>query len=590
LSTMRKRFELRSTFYLLVILSSFVGIGIAGYWYYTVQKEEGKQGSFAELSTVADLKVNEIARWRRERLADAYSIMDIPFIASFVQRCFEGSSQPGPAKEVLKWMNTYMNRFDYFSISLLDLDGGMRLSVPDLQQPDDHLREHISETAQTGIPVLCDLERSENVNNIHLNLTIPIHLSTDEKEATVPVGVVLIRIDPYKFLYPLIQSWPTPSRTAETMLVRREGDEIVFLNKLRHVENQPLSLRRQVNRTKKPCAATGEGQEGVTECVDYRGASVLAIVRRIPDTPWLLIAKIDADEVYAPLRERALLLTFIVALLVAGAGVTVGLIWSYQRSRLLKEARDSLEHRVRERTTDLVEMNELLKMEVEMRERAENECRAVTGRLADTEESERRRLARELHDRVGQNLTAINFNLAAVSNLLPAESSAEAMKRLEDSLKLVNDTVTCVRGMMVDLRPPLLDDYGLSAVLPWYCREFSERSGIPTAVKCGEQTPRLPLPAESALFRITQEALTNVMRHARASQVTVELDTTDEAVRLSIIDNGVGFDPEATFSPQTKRSSWGMLSMRERAEMVGGRLQVSSTPGGGTRIVVEVKR
>jgi signal transduction histidine kinase len=587
---MRKRFELRSTFYLLVILSSFVGIGIAGYWYYTVQREQGKQGSFTGLSTVADLKVNEIARWRGERLADAYSIMDTPFIASFVQRCFEGSSQSRPAQEVLKWMNTYLDHYDYSSVSLLDLDGRMRLSVPDHQQPDDHLRDHVYETAQTRSPLLCDLERSENGNYIHLDLIVPLHLFTSEQDAPLPVGAFLIRIDPYKFLYPLIQSWPTPSPTAETMLVRREGDEIVFLNKLRHVENQPLSLRRQVNRTNTPCAATAEGREGVTECIDYRGASVLAVVRRIPDTPWLLIAKIDAEEVYAPLRERALLLTFLVALLVAGAGVTVGLIWSYQKTKLLKEARDSLERRVRERTADLLDMNERLKMEIEMRTRAEIECRAVTGRLADTEESERRRLARELHDRVGQSLTALNFNLAAMSNLLPAEASAEAMKRLEDSLKLVNDTVICVRSMLVDLRPPLLDDFGLSAVLPWYCREFSERSGIQTVVQCGEETPRLPLSAESALFRITQEALTNVMRHARASQVSVELDATDEAVRLSIIDNGVGFDPEASFSPQTKRSGWGMLSMRERAEMVGGHLQVSSRPGGGTRIVVEVKR
>jgi two-component system sensor histidine kinase UhpB len=161
---------------------------------------------------------------------------------------------------------------------------------------------------------------------------------------------------------------------------------------------------------------------------------------------------------------------------------------------------------------------------------------------------------------------------------------------LEDSQSLVKETVTCVRGVMADLRPPLLDDYGLAAVLRWYCREFSERSGIAAVAKCDEQTPRFPFSTEIALFRIVQEALTNVMKHARADQVIVTLETAAEAVRMTITDNGVGFDPEDTCHENGKRSCWGMLGMRERAEMIGGHFGVKANPGGGTRVVVEVAR
>jgi signal transduction histidine kinase len=143
---------------------------------------------------------------------------------------------------------------------------------------------------------------------------------------------------------------------------------------------------------------------------------------------------------------------------------------------------------------------------------------------------------------------------------------------------------------MSELRPPLLDDYGLAAVLGWYSREFSERSGIAAAVECDGDFPRLLPSVEMALFRIAQEALMNVMRHAQAGRVTIELEATAEAARMVITDNGVGFNPETTGSPRTQQSGWGMLSMRERAEMAGGRLTVSSVPGGGARITTEVAR
>lgn len=213
----------------------------------------------------------------------------------------------------------------------------------------------------------------------------------------------------------------------------------------------------------------------------------------------------------------------------------------------------------------------------------QEQLRALAMRLAEVEEDERCRLARELHDRVGQNLTALGINLNVLGSQLPPETAARMGARLADCLTLVEETTGHIRDVMAELRPAVLDDYGLLAALHWYGQRFSQRTGLAVAVQGEELTPRLPPAVETALFRIAQEALTNVARHAQASQVTVTLERVDGGIRLVIADDGVGFDPAVR-----RRGGWGLMTMRERAEAVGGRLRLDSAPGKGTRVVVEV--
>jgi PAS domain S-box-containing protein len=230
------------------------------------------------------------------------------------------------------------------------------------------------------------------------------------------------------------------------------------------------------------------------------------------------------------------------------------------------------------------EIRQLLQSVKEQRE----ELRALGARLSEVEEDERRRLSGELHDRVGQNLTALGINLNILRNQLPAEAAGKAGKALEDSLRLVVKTVEDIRNVMAELRPPLLDEYGLLPALRWYGKQFSERTGLNTVVEGGETMPRLQPEIEIALFRITQEALTNVAKHGRASRVTVTLEEVDERTILTIADNGAGFDPKAS-QPTGAGTKWGLILIRERAEVVGGQVRIDSGPGKGTRIVVEVK-
>jgi two-component system sensor histidine kinase UhpB len=221
--------------------------------------------------------------------------------------------------------------------------------------------------------------------------------------------------------------------------------------------------------------------------------------------------------------------------------------------------------------------------------RKTNQLRALGVRLAEVEEVERQIMARELHDQVCQSLTALGLNLTLLQSQMPREIAAPLQHRLDDALALVEQTGQCVRDVMAELRPPVLDDYGLLAALRWYGAEFSQRTGIGVEVRGQEVVPRLTRQVELALFRIAQEAMTNVSKHARASQVVLTQEDDQGALRLIIADNGVGFDATRLGQPEG-RHRWGLMTMGERAMAAGGRCHIDSQPGQGTRVVVEVSR
>jgi len=213
------------------------------------------------------------------------------------------------------------------------------------------------------------------------------------------------------------------------------------------------------------------------------------------------------------------------------------------------------------------------------------EAAKVSRRLVEVQETERRVLANDLHDLVGQKLAALSINLNIVK-IESAPSMAAGMgERLNDSLKLVEETIESIRNVMTELRPAVLDDYGLTPVLRWYAEQFVKRTGVVTTVIEQGPTRRLPPAVEESLFRIAQEALTNVAKYARAGKVLVTFDTTSNVSRLTIADNGCGFDPSALKEP-AKDHGWGLMIMRERAGAVGAELSVESAPGQGTRVIV----
>lgn len=211
-----------------------------------------------------------------------------------------------------------------------------------------------------------------------------------------------------------------------------------------------------------------------------------------------------------------------------------------------------------------------------------DEVRQLSIRLEEAEENERRRIARELHDQVGQSLSALSINLNIVHSQMP-EYLPGFKRRLEDSLMLIDQTTDNIRSLMSELRPAVLDDYGLKAALDWAATAIARRTELKVEVvgECKRFEPRV----EIALFRIAQEALSNVTRHAQAKNVKVQLEQNGSDLIMSITDDGIGMG--TTLSLESKTGGMGLRLMRERAEAIGGSLQIESSHVLGTKITVK---
>lgn len=221
------------------------------------------------------------------------------------------------------------------------------------------------------------------------------------------------------------------------------------------------------------------------------------------------------------------------------------------------------------------------------RKRGQRALQTYSRRLVNAQEAERELIARELHDEIGQSLTAISINLESIHRSGAVDESA--VPRLRESIDVIDNALRRVRELSFELRPALLDDLGLDAALTWYAARFSERTGIRTTV-----TGELPGPksidrtVETACFRIVQEALTNTARYARASEASIHGKRSNGLLDLTISDNGVGFAVDSFMSPGQAANALGLRGMEERASAVGGRVNICSEQGKGTQVILRV--
>ncbi len=209
---------------------------------------------------------------------------------------------------------------------------------------------------------------------------------------------------------------------------------------------------------------------------------------------------------------------------------------------------------------------------------AQRRLAQLSRRLLNAQEEERRRVARELHDELGQVLTAVKINLESLQG-----SGTLSASDLRDAVKSVDEAVTSVHELALELRPSILDDLGLSAALRWQLDRRARQAGVVPHIQIGE-IPRLPAEVETASFRVAQEALTNVLRHARAKAVWLEAGLRDGALELSVSDDGVGFDVEAARERASSGASMGLLSMEERVSLLGGSFEILSSSGRGSSV------
>ena len=297
-------------------------------------------------------------------------------------------------------------------------------------------------------------------------------------------------------------------------------------------------------------------------------------------------------QLRAEFKENILLLFFAIGISTLVIGIALNQLVIKKLRHLVEAAsrfgRGEFKERIRFKGDD--EINKLAEsfnvMAGTLMEKMRLE-RKYLSQIIDAQENERRRISRELHDEIGQALYAIKFNLEMVDKDLPPTTSV-VRGRLGEAKSLSTQTLTVMRQLSMDLRPTMLDDLGLIPTLRWYIQNFSNRLGIGSNFESVGLEAKLSSEIETAFYRIVQEALNNIAKHAQADQVEISLVKRGSRIDASIRDNGKGFDLGKVLHPESPERSFGIVGIQERVSLLGGQMEIQSRPGFGTLISIEI--
>ena len=314
------------------ILAVIVLVLVAGgYGFYLVEEQHIRLDKYNELAAIGELKAGQIAQWRRERLDDAGVDAGSPFLRKAVEAWLKDSGNVVLRDEFLQRLKLEQRTQDVADALVLNVDGRILLAAKDDPDPvDAATMKALAQALEGKQAALSDLFRSPG-GDVHLDAVAPVR-DADNR----PIAIVVLRSDAAKFLYPLIQSWPIPSRSAETLLVRKEGDNILFLNDLRHGAGAALSLRIPLTSTDTPAVQVVAGKQGMYEGKDYRGVEVLADLRPVPGSPWFMVAKLDASEILAEVNYRAGVIIGFVVLSILLAAFVAAFLYRQRQVRLYR--------------------------------------------------------------------------------------------------------------------------------------------------------------------------------------------------------------------------------------------------------------
>lgn len=315
--------------HLLILSLVFSAVIVAfGLWFYQAQKAAILHRTENELSTVSNLKADEITAWFRERLADAKVLSDNRYLTARAIRYLR-NPQTEDGKSILARMDGLIEHYKYHEVLLVSETGEICLrSEHGPRQLNPQTRDAIKKALLDREPVLVDLFVDDASHDIFMDVVIPV--INEETGAADLRGAVILRIDPEDYLYPLTTKWPTPSETAEILLIRREGEEVLYLNELRHRPEAAMKLRIPLSRTELPSVQAALGGRGILEGTDYRGVRVLISVSRVPNTSWLILAKMDYREILLPFQIQGWL---IICLVILSILIATGVFYiSWQRN------------------------------------------------------------------------------------------------------------------------------------------------------------------------------------------------------------------------------------------------------------------
>jgi PAS domain S-box-containing protein len=307
-----------------------------GTLYYHTQRDRIKTEKQSELSAIANLKTSEIIAWKNERLNDADLMTYNPLLKDGITALINGKNEK-VKQNIDKWFEVMLTLYDYENIILLDKNENIIYNFPNdiniksqLIRKDSYYKELTNNKS-----VLTDIQITDTLSGkAELDLIVP--LTDINGYDTVLYGMMILKINPAKYLFPLIQSWPTVSSTSETILLRKEKNSVVYLNELKNKNDTSIKLKYDLNNDNSIPVQAIKGINGIYEGIDYRGIDVLSYIKPIPIFNWYLVVKVDKDEIYKGIKERAEIVTVLIFVLIFLQGLLLILLWRHQRFKYYK--------------------------------------------------------------------------------------------------------------------------------------------------------------------------------------------------------------------------------------------------------------
>jgi PAS domain S-box-containing protein len=319
----------------------FILILAGGYAWHRHSARQHRTSTQQYLNAIANLKCSEIEHWRQERLADARILSFSNAFRRHVVEFLLNPQSTGPTEDISAWLSQYAASGQYVAAHLIDENGMIRLSTDSTATELNSSISAVRATARTtGRSMLTDFSRDTDSSKIHMSLVVPLPASDARPGDTRSAGYIAFVIDPEFYLYPFIQKWPTPSRTAETLLLKRDGNDVLYLNELRHQPGSALTLRVPLTRTDIPAVkAVLTGGAGSAEGPDYRGVAVVGAFRPIQGSNWVMVSKVDIAELDDEhIRNDLFLIAGLISLMTISILALYGWWSARQRSWLMQEA------------------------------------------------------------------------------------------------------------------------------------------------------------------------------------------------------------------------------------------------------------
>lgn len=320
-------------FWLLVVGIICLSICSAAYWYYYNEKKEIHAVESKELSSIALVKVEQIAHWRNDRISDAKFHAQSPLFNEAVERFIKQPTHSTVRAQLLSRLMLTKNEHTYERICLFSANGTLLLSTDSTKKKASSTTiQQVQAVAKEKNIFFHDFQYDSADNKVYMDIYVPIGL-----RRPLPIAVLVLRVNPENELFPLISWWPLPTSTNETFIVYREADSVVFLSSQHFLSDRKTFYRRSIADTVIPAIRGVLGFEGETEGIDYRGKQVLASVHKIPNAPWYLIAKVDTDEVFQELYFRRTIIIIVAFLLIIASTGTLGVLLYYHQRNLYRK-------------------------------------------------------------------------------------------------------------------------------------------------------------------------------------------------------------------------------------------------------------